>query len=512
MGFGLSAVAEAVVGIVAARLGSIRGCDYTLDGLEYFPLILSFLISLSSIFLGVRGSYKEILCSILYCVGSIVALASSNLTYTTIGFEVMALAAAFLVALGNCKSGGPAFLSYTCMHFFSGVLLLLGACQHENLGYLEGLPRWLFLMGLLINAAAFPSSFWVLCSYPRASSFGIMVLSLFTTKVALYLLLREFSGESVIMYVGVLTAVYAVIFSLIEKNVRRLMSYGLVGQGGLILMAIGCAGIPRDVIIMQMAFSVLYQLLLFMVAECAERNSGSVDINKMSKSIGLFSVESLGCLVALLNMGSFPGTAGFVVKGFMLHVEIESFSYEFLKYVHPAMGLALFASVGMKFFWHTTLKSYGSASHSKGNITSRISILALSLVVVVFGILYGRGVLFHSHKFVYTLEEVTTKLAILAAVLSCFTLFRDKFAGRVELSVLESLISRKVIFTVEKLGGCFSFVKEFVRGYALEESTLGVEIGDRETTLLSGAPTGLISSTLLLVMLCICIVLVWAYV
>ena len=511
MVFGLSALAETVVGIVV-KLGDIRCCDYTLNSFEHFPLILSFFISLSSIFWGVRGSYKEVLCSILYCAGSIAVLVSSNLTYTTIGFEVMALAAAFLVALGARERGDFAFFSYTCTHFFSGVLLLLGACQHENLGHLEGFPRWLFLIGLLINSAAFPASFWVLCSYPRASSFGIMVLSLFTTKVALFSLLREFAGESVIMYVGVLTAIYAVTFSLIERNVLRLLSYGLVGQVGIILMSIGCEGISRDVIVVQMAFSVLYQLLMFMVAGCAERNSGSVDINKMSKSIGLFSVESLGCLVALLNMGSFPGTAGFVAKGFMLHAEIESFSYGFLKYVQPVMGLALFTTVGMKFFWHTALKNGGSISSSGGNIASRISILVLSLVVIVSGILYGQGILFHSHKFVYTLGEVTTKLVVLAVVLSCFTLFRDKFAGRVELSVLESWIGRKVIFTAEKLGSYFSVVKGFVCGYALEESALGVEIGDRETTLFSNAPTGLVSSTLLLVMLCICIVLVWAYV
>ena len=511
MGSGLSTVAGTVLGIVS-QLRGVYDQVGILGEASDFPLILSFFISLSFIFLGVRGNAREISCSLLYCASSVVVLLSSNLTFATIGFEVMALSAASLVALGNHKERDSAFFCYTCVHFFSGTLLLLGACQHESLGHLEGLPRWLFIMGLLINAAAFPSSFWVMCSYPRASGFGIMVLSLFTTKVALSFLLRMFSGEPTIMYVGILTAVYAVVLSLIEKNVRRLMSYGLVGQVGLVLIAIGCEGIPRGVIVAQMAFSVLYQLLLFMVADHAEQVSGSVDINKMSGSVGLFSIESFGCLVALLNMSSFPGTAGFVAKGFMLHMGVESLNYELLKYVHPVLGLALFASVGMKFFWQTTMKRGACYSNGKGSIASKVSILSLSLVVVVLGVLYGQGVIFHSHKFVYTSGEVSTKLAAIAMVLFCFALLRNKFVGRVELSVVESWVHGKFVFVAEKLGGCFSFIKGLVCGYAFEDSSLGIEIGDRDTTLLSDAPTGLISSTILLVMLCICIVLVWAYV
>ncbi|KDB56645.1 cation:proton antiporter [Anaplasma phagocytophilum str. MRK] len=485
---------------------------FSLDKVSAIPLIMSFLASMFCIVCRCRVGFKELLCSLLYCISSIAVLLFSNLTLVTIGFEIMALAAVCIVAFGAYKGRDFAFLHYACLHFISGFLLLVGASQHAHLGVLEGIPRWFFMLGLIINTAAFPAASWLVRAYPVSSSFGMLVLSLFTTKVALYVLLKFFSGESIILYFGIFTSIYAAIFAFLEQNVRRLMAYMFVGQAGLLMMAIGCPGIPSDLIIVQLSFSVLYQLLLGMFADSVVKRSGHVDINRMAGCFKLASMEAMGCIVALLNLGGFPWTAGFVTKGLMLHMNLQSFDYMLLKYMQPMLGWLLFASNGMKLFWLACLKPCSTTpEYAPSPFSSKLSIIMLSLIITVSGVLYGEGLLFSEHKFVYTFGAVATKLIWLGGVVLFFILFRRQFLGRYESAIGDSWVYRQFFIMAEKFAHAASRMRE-VLGGLFAGGAFSIETSG-STVLSARSPSGVVSSTLLLVMLSICIiVLVWAYV
>ena len=53
---------------------------------------------------------------------------------------------------------------------------------------------WLILAGFLINAGAPPLSAWLPDAYPESSPTGMVFLSAFTTKTAVYVLWRGFQG------------------------------------------------------------------------------------------------------------------------------------------------------------------------------------------------------------------------------------------------------------------------------------------------------------------------------
>ncbi|MDB1135016.1 proton-conducting transporter membrane subunit [Candidatus Anaplasma sp. TIGMIC] len=513
MGFGLYAVAETAMSIVPKSFELGKYGAFLSKAGDALPLLVSFVLALLCIFLRVRGSSKEVLCALMYSASSSAVLISSDLITIVIGFEFMALAAMFLIASGGCEGRKIAFLHYACMHFFSGALLLVGACQYAYSGYLEGLPMVFFMIGLLINAAAFPMSSWLISAYPRASRFGMPVLSLFTTKVAMYFLLKMFAGEPIVLVAGILTAAYAVVSSFVETNVRRLVSYGIIGQVGIVLMSIGCNGIPADVIMAQMVFSVLYQLLFILIADSVVMRSAQTDLDKMVGSIRIGSIEFVGCLVAVLNIGACPGTASFVAKALMLHMDLESTGYFVLKYVQPVLVLLLFASVALKFFWFCVLRAHTSSKlkTSEGFLAGTSTVI-LSLSLIILGLIYGQGILFSEPKFVYTLHDVGAKLALISAVILCFFLFRSKFLGCSSATSVESWVQGVFLSVRERLDRGLWRIKPSSQVVAGRNGVPGVFICGCDTVSLSTSPSGIITSTLLLVMLSICVVLVWFYV
>ena len=60
-------------------------------------------------------------------------------------------------------------------------------------------------------------------------------LSSFTTKVAVYCLIRMFAGTSFLIWFGVAMALYGALFAIMENDVRRLLSYHIISQVGFMV-------------------------------------------------------------------------------------------------------------------------------------------------------------------------------------------------------------------------------------------------------------------------------------
>ncbi|WP_169193049.1 proton-conducting transporter transmembrane domain-containing protein [Anaplasma platys] len=497
--------------VVFEGLSTVRGLFSHRDGAFLFDLdhvsalVCACFLALLGIVLAARGSLREVFAALLYAVSGVAALCASSLMQVVEFFEVMAIAALLLIAFGGREGeNSHAVLHYACVHFLSGVMLLVGAIQYSYLGSLEGVPRLLFMGGLLISASSFPLAAWVLRAYSQVSAFGFMVLPLFTTKAALFILLSMFHGETVILYLGMLTAVYAVVFAVIEENSRNLVSYGIVGQMGLLLMSVGCGVVPKSVLVAQLSFAVLCQLLFILVTE--HNMPRSEQSGKTPSRIRLASVEMLGLVVALLNMASFPGTVSFAssqLAGY--HSSIEDFSYAVYQYTHPVLVLGLFMCVGLKFLSIASARKESTGALGAGNLCSKTAIVLLSIIVVLLGIFYGQGMVLPDHKLTYTLNNVVTRVAVIAASIACFVLFRRLFQGRYQSAAGEGWLYIGFFKLVNKAKNFASFARETVDGYNLNGDMFGVELGEQDAVLSSREPTGLISSVLLFVMLCICV-------
>ena len=61
----------------------------------------------------------------------------------------------------------------------------------------------------------------------------MVFLSAFTTKTAVYVLLRGFPGAELLIYLGLFMVFYGIIYAILENDMRRILAYSIVNQVGL---------------------------------------------------------------------------------------------------------------------------------------------------------------------------------------------------------------------------------------------------------------------------------------
>ncbi|ABV74712.1 putative monovalent cation/H+ antiporter subunit D [Rickettsia akari str. Hartford] len=190
----------------------------------------------------------ETLIGSLYCLSSIICVFAADFISMIISLEFMTVFACIIVFCNQLKIK-PA-RQYFLTHLFSSGLILIGmtlliqttgniafTSLTESVNNFE-LPAIFILAGCVINASIIFVNGWVVNCYTAASSSGVVYLISFTTKVTLIIILKLFSGLEILKFFGILMIIYGLVFSLIEKNLKRLICYLTVSQLGFILAAI----------------------------------------------------------------------------------------------------------------------------------------------------------------------------------------------------------------------------------------------------------------------------------
>ncbi|NQV79278.1 MAG: Na+/H+ antiporter subunit D, partial [Alphaproteobacteria bacterium] len=174
----------------------------------------------------------EMAAAFLYAGSAIGVVFAGDLITLFVFWEIMAIGSTMVVWSGGSDAARRAGLRYALIHFFGGVVLMIGLIGHiEATGSIvfdvmqaDAWPRWLILAGFLINAGAWPMSSWIPDAYPEASPAGMVFLSAFTTKTAVFVLLVGFPGTQALIYVGLFMIFYGIIYALLENDMRRILA------------------------------------------------------------------------------------------------------------------------------------------------------------------------------------------------------------------------------------------------------------------------------------------------
>jgi len=67
-------------------------------------------------------------------------------------------------------------------------------------------------------------------------------LSAFTTKTAVYVLLRGFPGAEILVAIGVFMIFYGIVYAILENDMRRILAYSIVNQVGFMVTGAGLGG------------------------------------------------------------------------------------------------------------------------------------------------------------------------------------------------------------------------------------------------------------------------------
>ena len=369
---------------------------------------------------------------LIYAGSAIGAVFSGDLVSLFLFWEGTAISSVFLIWASRTDSAFKAGQRYLVMQVGSGVLLLAGTMIHYGAtGSIafdsfdpETLAGALILLSFAIKCA-FPFLHnWLQDAYPEATVTGTVMLSAFTTKLAIYALARGFAGTEFLVPIGAAMTAFPIFYAVIENDLRRVLAYSLNNQLGFMVVGIG---IGTDLAIAGAAAHafchILYKALLFMSMGAVLFRVGTVKGSELGGLYRTMPWTTVFCCVGAASISAFPLFSGFVSKSLIISAAMKEGYF-------VTWMILLFASAGV--FHHSGIKIpyFAFFAHDSGmrpkeappNMLVAMGITAVLCVGIgvfpswLYAIL-PYDVTYHS----YTVEHVVTQLQLLIFSALAFT-------------------------------------------------------------------------------------------
>jgi len=318
-----------------------------LDLILYRPDSLSFLFGLAFIIAAAlfgiyslhrRDSLQDA-TAMLYAGAAVTAVFVGDLVSLFIAWELTAITSVFQVLAPRSQESVRAAMRYLVFQVSSGMLVLAGICMFVAATgqtqfaviapSMAGLPvgvmdinapgAVLILAGFGIKAAFPMVHNWLQDAYPKTTETGAVVLSAFTTKLAVYALARYFAGLEWLIWIGAIMTAFPVFFAVIENDLRRVLAYSLNNQVGFMVCAVGIGTQLAVNGAVAHAFAhIMYKALLFMSMGAVLYRVGSTKATDLGGLHRTMPWTTLFCLVGAASISALPLFSGFVAKSMVM--------------------------------------------------------------------------------------------------------------------------------------------------------------------------------------------------
>ena len=408
----------------------LRFLDYTLTPLQgdklsrLFATIFALMAAVGGLFALAQKSRVEVPAAFVYAGSAIGVTLAGDLITVFAFWELMAIGSTLVLWSNATQDSYRAARRYLMIHLLGGVVLFAGVTGHVvqtgdvafTAMQLDSPAHWLILIGFLINAGAPPLSAWLPDAYPEASWSGTVFLSAFTTKTAVYALIRGFPGAELLIWVGLFMVFYGIIYALLENDIRRILAYSIVNQVGFMIAGIGIGTEMALNGAAAHAFAhIIYKALLLMSAGSVILMTGK---RKCSELGGLFHTMPLTTVcgtIGALAISAFPLTSGFISKSMVSQASIDG-DLLWVWMLLTAASAGVFLHAGIKFPWFVFFQKDSGLRPAEPPMTMRWAMVVFSFLCIALGIwpepLYA--LLPYAVNYVpYTGAHVVTQLQLL---------------------------------------------------------------------------------------------------
>ena len=410
-------------------VASFLGQDLVFGRVDSLSLVFSYVFSLMA-FLGMVYALHveddaEHVTALTYAGGALGVTFAGDFLSLYIFWELMAVSSVLLIWRRREASAVAAGFRYLLVHVVGGLILLAGIVLHwsqtrslafGDMGASSGGAWALILVAFLLNAAVPPLGAWLPDAYPEATVTGAVFMTAFTTKSAVYALIRGFAGTELLVWLGAVMAVYGVVYAVLENDARRLLAYHIISQVGYMVCGVGIGTALAINGVTAHAFAhILYKGLLFMGAGAVLQVTG---LRRLSDMGGLY--KTMPVTLGLYMVGAFAISAVPLFSGFVSKSMVVSAAGE----EHLAMVFLLLTLASAGTFLHTGLKLpyymfFGKDSGVHGEEPPRNMLVAMGLAAVacvligVFPDLLYRHLPYTVDYIPYTLQHVTSTVGML---------------------------------------------------------------------------------------------------
>jgi multicomponent Na+:H+ antiporter subunit D len=383
--------------ILSGRLMGLEVVPFQADKLSrLFAIIFAIMAFGGALFALRQPSRLELPAAFVYAGAAIGVAFAGDLLTVFVFWEIMAIGSTLVLWSAGSGIAYRASIRYVMIHLLGGTLLLIGVAGHavetQSLRFAamqaDSLSHWLILVAFLINAGAPPLSAWLPDAYPESSWSGMVFLSAFTTKTAVYVLLRGFPGTELLVYVGLFMVFYGIIYALLENDMRRILAYSIVNQVGFMLVGIGIGTEMALNGAAAHAFThILYKALLLMSAGAVLYATGKRKCTDLGGLFRTMPVTAICGIVGALAISSFPLTSGFVSKSMVSQAAATGHLLS-VWLLLTAASAGVFLHAGIKFPWFVFFQRDAGLRPPEVPLNMRLAMLLFASLCIGLGIWY----------------------------------------------------------------------------------------------------------------------------
>lgn len=374
--------------------------DYRLEIVEgtrlgrLFATVFSIMAFVGGLFAMYQSRTVEIAAAFVYAGSAIGVAFAGDLITMFVFWEVMAIGSTLVLWSAGSEAAYGAAMRYLMVHLMGGVVLMIGVvgyiAETGSIDFVAMQPdsfaTWMILLGFLVNAGAPPLSAWLPDAYPEASPGGMVFLSAFTTKTAVFALISGFPGAAILVWIGLFMVFYGIIYALLENDMRRILAYSIINQVGFMVTGIG---IGTDMALngaAAHAFThIIYKALLLMSAGSVLHMTGKrkcTDLGGLFQSMPLTAVCGI---IGALAISSFPLTSGFISKS-MISVAAADQHLAFVWYLLAAASAGVFLHAGIKFPWFVFFQKDSGLRPPDPPMNMRIALVIFAFLCIAIGV------------------------------------------------------------------------------------------------------------------------------
>ncbi|WKZ69532.1 MAG: Na(+)/H(+) antiporter subunit D [Melioribacteraceae bacterium] len=402
--------------------------------------------------------------ALLYAGGALGVTFAGDYFTLFVFWELMAVASTYLIWARRTKESANAGMRYLIVHLFGGSLLLAGIILNiystgsiiiTSLTPDGSISSWLILVGVALNTAIPPLHAWLADAYPKATVTGAVFLSAFTTKSAVLILIKIFAGWEVLIFFGVMMALYGVVYAVLANDIREILAYHIISQVGYMVAGVGIGTEMAINGTTAHAFShILYKALLFMGAGVVLHTTGRSKLTELGGIAKKQPVTLWLYMIGAFSISGFPLFNGFISKSMVVSAAGEA-------HFDTAMLLLLLASVGT--FLHTGLKlpyftwwskSKEEIEPTKPPVNMHVGMLLAAILCTLFGVyptLLYDYLPFTVNYEPYTIYHLTESIQILTFTFIAFWLLRKKLEGEPTLALDTDWFYRRPARLIQKV-------------------------------------------------------------
>lgn len=405
--------------------------------------------------LRLRYARAEMCAALLYIAGALGVCYAGDWITLLLWWELLAIASTIIILCGDTSAARAAAFRYMLMHLLGGVVMLSGVTMvmmgkdTSTITSLTGdLTRlWysirgdgvvfdsasigagLVLVGVLLNAAMPPASAWLPDSYPHASPSGAVFLSGLTTKSAVFVLMLIAPGLDILVMLGLAMAWYGILYSVREDVMRKVLSYSIITQVGVMIAVIGIgselamAGVAAHAMV-----NVIYKGVLFITVGNVIAMTGRHQISELGGLFRAMPLTGTCAMIGALTMLAAPLTAAFETKSMMVSAAAnEVYLYAWFVLIAIAAASVIQAAIFWQIFFHRD----AGLRPKEPTLWMRIGTLLMTATLVMIS-LNPTWFLSEPIYDAYKAEHITAQLQIISAALIVYflALYHTKLVRR----------------------------------------------------------------------------------